>query len=183
MKYTIDTRQIAESVDKAFEVAETSLNAAFKKADKMWEEYWNIADHIYFPFVSLHSTTNGQRQFPPYDIVEYPDGKVQLRLAIAGYTKDRIKVELEQNILIITGMGNSATETTQGSANISSLSGTCGSAPVFRHHGISSTTFIRTFELNVHAIVDNVSLVDGMLVITVSVKTPEKIERTNIEIK
>lgn len=180
MKYTIDTHQIAESVDKAFAQAETSLNAAFKKADKVWEECWNILEHPDFPFHSLHSVTNGARNFPPYNIIEQPDGKVRLEMAVAGYSKDRLNVELEGNILIVKGIAVKLEPKTKTEQDFDALH---PAQEALRWKGISNSSFLRTFEMSTKTIVESVTLRDGLLTVLISTVKPEPVSKTTFEIK
>jgi molecular chaperone IbpA len=131
------------------------------------DTFWNILDHKEsFPFISLTSTTNGARNFPPYNMVEQEDGDVRLELAVAGYTKEQLTVEKEENILIIKGAGCVSTET-------------------IRHKGISSAAWLRTFDLQEKADIKSVVFTNGILKIVVSI--PKPIEntkpRTTFEIK
>lgn len=128
-----------------------------KAFDEVLETVWNILEHPEFPFVSLTSTTNGARNFPPYNIIEDSDTKVRLEMAVAGYSKDRILVQQEGNRLWVRAI----TPTTSKSET------------VIRHRGISNADFFRTFELNPRAVVENVELKDGILTVTVTTKKQE----------
>lgn len=79
----------------------------FNQAEQVLDNYWNLIEHADWPFTSLHSTTNKARAFPVYDLIEQKDGGVRLEMAVAGYTKDQIKVEKERNSLIVTGRAKS----------------------------------------------------------------------------
>jgi molecular chaperone IbpA len=147
-------------------VAKDDLYGLFEQGKNVVSEWWNVLDHPDFPFVTLTSTTNGYRNFPPYNIIESKDGKVRLEMAVAGFTKDRLKVELEGNILIIQGLPAAV----EGEDKI-------------RHRGISNASFVRTFEMAVNTIINNVELKDGVLTVQVSSKQPETKPRTAFEIK
>jgi HSP20 family molecular chaperone IbpA len=148
-------------------VVKDDLYGLFEKGMDMVSNYWNVLDHPDFPFVTLTSTTNGYRNFPPYNIIESKDGKVRLEMAVAGFTKDRLKVELEGNILIIQGVP--AAEPNNGDT--------------IRQKGISNASFVRTFEMAVNTLIENVELKDGLLTVHVSSKQPETKPRTAFEIK
>lgn len=157
-----------------------AVSNAVKRGEEVIDGFWNILEHEDFPFITLTSTTNTFRNFPPYNIIEETDGKVRLEMAVAGYTKDRIKVEKEGSVLII-----------QGSPGASALCGTndvvvdrnTGNKDLYRHKGISNAAFLRTFDMNVHAEVGAVSLADGILTVYVNTTKPATPHRSTFEIK
>lgn len=142
------------------------LYSLIKSGQQFAQEFWNVLDYPDFPFVTLNSTTNGARNFPPYNIIESKSGKVRLEMAVAGYTRDRLKVELKGNVLSIAGLPAEVSKDDQ-----------------IRHKGISNASFLRTFDLKGDVLIDNVSLNDGILTITVATKTPEPEAVTKFEIK
>jgi molecular chaperone IbpA len=137
-----------------------------KKGEHVVDNFWNLLEHPDFPFVTLTSTTNGFRNFPPYNIIEGEDGRVRLEMAVAGYTRDRIKVEKQGNVLIIQGKP----------AEQNAKEG-------IRHRGISNASFLRTFELTPTTEVAEVALKDGVLTVYVQSTKPVKPPTTTFEIK
>lgn len=143
------------------------LYGLFKTGAGLVEDFWNVLDHPDFPFVTLTSTTNGARNFPPYNIIESTKtGKVRLEMAVAGYTRDRLKVELKGNVLIIAGVPADAVADDK-----------------LRHKGIANASFLRTFDLKGNVIIEDVSLLDGILTVTVAAKNPVPENVTTFEIK
>jgi molecular chaperone IbpA len=138
----------------------------FKRGEEVIDNFWNVLEHNEFPFLTLTSTTNGFRNFPVYNIIEDKDGNVRLEMAIAGYAKDQVKVEKEGNTLIIQGNKCVATEN-----------------EVYRHKGISSAAFLRTFDLKVGVEIGDVQLKDGILTVGVISSKPVQPPRTTFEIK
>lgn len=134
--------------------------------DSAIDNFWNILEHPDFPFVSLTSTTNAFRNFPAYNIIEGKDGKVRLEMAVAGYTKDRIKVEKEGNTLIIQGKPAEVAVTED-----------------VRHRSISNAAWLRTFDMAPGAEIGDVQLKDGILTVFVNKPTPAQPPRTAFEIK
>jgi molecular chaperone IbpA len=147
--------------------------------NKMYTDFWNVLEHEDFPFITLTSTTNGQRQFPPYNIIESKDGNVRLEMAIAGYNKDQIRVEKEGSTLIIQGssLPSGLCKTNDSIINRD------GDKEIFRHKGISSTAFVRTFDLKPGAEIGDVQLKDGILTVIVFAPKPVQPPRTTFEIK
>jgi len=160
MKTTFYPSKTDLELRKAFEIADTIAN-------RFVDNFWSILDHPEFPFVALTSTTNGARNFPPYNIIEQKDGKVRLEMAVAGYQKDRLKVELDGNILLVSA----------------EPSNTCADAEIMRHQSICDSKFLRTFELKPNSTVESVSLADGILSILVSLKVPENKKPLAFDIK
>lgn len=140
------------------------LHGLFETGRGVITDFWNLLDHPTFPFVTLTSTTNGSRNFPPYDIVEQADGKVRVELAAAGYTKDQLTVEKVGNSLIVKGTQATSKET-------------------IRHKGLYSSAWQRVFELQPSAIVESVKLENGLLIVVVASEKPAEKPRTTFEIK
>ena len=152
-----------------------TVTDAVHRGEEVINNVWHILEHPTFPFVNLQSTTSGARNFPPYNILEDEEGMVRLELAVAGFTKDRLKVELEGNTLIIQGTAKPAPKPVLEKGK--TLTET------YRYRGISNSTFLRTFDMNVYTIIESVELKDGILVVTVSTKTPESTKRQSFDIK
>src|SRR4051812_533095 len=92
------------------------------------------------PFINMSPTSKG-RNFPPYNILRFKDGSCRLDLAVAGFTKDRLSVEIESNSLIIKGTPELKLE--PDCVEITKC-------------GIANTTWVRTFDLDPNAKIDNV---------------------------
>ena len=137
-----------------------------KRGEEVFDNFWNVLEHPDFPFVTLTSTTNAFRNFPAYNIIESEDGKVRLEMAVAGFTKDRIKVEKEGNTLIISGQP----------AELDAKN-------TLRHRGITNAAWMRTFDMNVNTEVADVQLKDGILTVYVTSTKPALPPRTVFEIK
>jgi len=155
-------------------------------------DFWNVLDHPDFPFTSLTSTVNNGRNFPPYNIVEEVDGSVRLEMAVAGYTKDRLSVTLEGNVLNVKGTAPKVEPlpsemkpeyvASQKPAKI--VASAITSKPeMYRHRGISNSTWTRSFEMNQHSIVKDVVLRDGILTVTVTLKEAPPNSGISFEIK
>lgn len=148
------------------------------KTDEVKTDVWNVLEHPDFPFRTITSTTNGTRNFPPYDIIEVLNepgsvldenvkqgSKVILCMAMAGYVPN---VEKSGNVLIISGDPVEMKKSWPGT--------------MWRHRGISSAPFTRTFDLHPDAEVIKVAYVNGIL--SVHVQTVKKdTSRIKYEIK
>ena len=88
---------------------------------------------------------NPPTKYPPHNIIKNGD-KYVLEFALAGWKESEIKVELEKNILKVTG-----TKADEQTFNDSV-------APEFVHKGIANRSFFSQFTIG-----DNIKIVDGKL--------------------
>jgi molecular chaperone IbpA len=162
------------TIDKIDHAFDTTTNQLGRVIDNVF----NILEHPEFPFLSLEAPTSNGRGFPPYNIIEQENGQVRLDVAVAGYTKNRLKVELEGNALNIKGSpweGMSAQTPMDEKGKV--IAGT------YRKQGISNASFVRSFSVQPTTIVNEVLLKDGILSIFLSNKKPEPTNKTTFEIK
>ena len=123
--------------------------------DKTFDRLWDYAAH--------QSETN--MGFPHYNIVQHDDYKYTIEMALAGYSKSDIDVELADGVLTIKSM-----KTVEESDN-----------KVYR--GIASRNFTRKFTLADDIVVKDGALKDGMLSIELERVVPEEKKPRLIKIK
>ena len=111
--------------------------------------------------VSKINTSN----FPPYNIRKIKDGKYQVEMALAGFSKADIKCELQDGILTIE-----AKKEQKDSENLI-------------HQGIASRSVLRKFTLSEYMKVDEADFKDGMLKIKLYQDLPEEKKPKTIKIK
>jgi molecular chaperone IbpA len=99
-------------------------------------------------------TTN----YPPHNVVKTDEDTYVIEMAVAGFKKNEIAVEVEQDMLTIRGETTSPTESAQR---------------MYLHRGLSSRDFERTFSLAEHMIVKGAEIKDGILTITIERIIPE----------
>jgi molecular chaperone IbpA len=107
--------------------------------------------------------------YPPYNIIKTDENKYLIELAVAGFGKQDIEVELKDNTLLISGKTSSdvpMSETTQ-----------------FLHKGIADRAFARTFNLADTIEIKNAELINGMLKIWLENIIPEHKKPRKIEVK
>jgi molecular chaperone IbpA len=94
--------------------------------------------------------------YPPHNVVKKDDINFSIELALAGYNKEQLTVEVKDGILVVSGgkEGDSERE--------------------YLHRGISAKKFTRTFRLSEHVVVDGADFIDGLLVIDLRVEVPEE---------
>lgn len=98
------------------------------------------------------------QSYPPYNVKRVGDLEYVIELAVAGFKKEHLNVEIENNTLVITGKME-PTDT------------------VFLWKGISTKSFTRKFSLAYNAKVKSAELDQGLLTITlVAEQSKKKVE-------
>lgn len=105
--------------------------------------------------------------YPPYNIIKLEENKYLIELAVAGFTKQDIEVELKDNSLVITG------KTTTDSSD----------SPHFLYKGIANRAFSRTFNIADTIEVKNVKLLNGMLKVFLENVIPEHKKPKKLDIE
>jgi molecular chaperone IbpA len=108
--------------------------------------------------------TNSQ-SYPPYDLLKLDEDTYRLSLAIAGFTKDDLKISVDNGTLIIKGEIVEVTD-----------------AEVV-HKGIAGRKFVRSFALGEYMEVTVAEMKDGMLHVDVVRVVPEEKKPKEIAIK
>ena len=110
--------------------------------------------------VSKLNTSN----FPPYNIRKVKDGEYEVELALAGFNKKDIKVELKNGTLSV-----SATKEEKDSNNLI-------------HQGIASRSVLRKFSLSEYMEIRDAGFKDGILKIKCLENIPEEKKPKTINI-
>lgn len=109
---------------------------------------------------------NQNGNYPPYNIVKYNDSEYGIEVAVAGFSKEEIIVEVDQDQLTITGK---------------KLADSDGKE--FLHRGLAARDFEQTFTLAEYMNVTGAEVKDGMLKISIERIIPEALKPRQIEIK
>ena len=110
--------------------------------------------------VSRINTSN----FPPYNIRKLKEGKYQVEMALAGFSKSDINCELQDGILTIEAKQE------KDSDNLI-------------HQGIASRSVLRKFTLSEYIKVEDADFKDGILKIKLYQDLPEEKKPRTIKIK
>ncbi|MGJ3494826.1 Hsp20 family protein [Piscirickettsia salmonis] len=105
--------------------------------------------------------------YPPYNIEMLAENKYQITMAIAGFSRENIDIQQEQNSLIVTGKlpcENVAKERK------------------FLHKGIAERAFKQEFHLEDHVKVTGAELEHGLLYINLVREIPEAMKPRKIAI-
>lgn len=114
-------------------------------------------------------TAKMTNHYPPFNIKKIKPTQFIIEIAVAGFDKEDIDMEVEDNILTVRG-------TTKNIPKVD------GEEETFLHKGISSRDWIRTFQLSETMEVKGANMINGLLVITVENNIPEKQKPKKIEI-
>tara|TARA_A100001388_G_scaffold42331_1_gene27335 strand:- start:7061 stop:7564 length:504 start_codon:yes stop_codon:yes gene_type:complete len=122
--------------------------------DRQFDRLWDYANH--------QAESTG---FPPYNIVKDGDYNFTIEMALAGYGKDDIEVEVAEGVLSIKSVKESKDEDDK------------------LYRGIATRNFTRKFTLADDIVVKGGSLKDGMLSIQLERVIPEEKKPRLIDIK
>ena len=110
----------------------------------------------------------GQQGYPPYNITKDADDLYSITLAIAGFKKSEIDIQLEDGNLLITGTildDESAKDDTE-----------------YLHKGIAERNFVRSFKLAEYVEVKSAKLEDGLLKVELFRNVPDALKPQSIKI-
>ena len=129
-------------------------------------------DNMFDQFESLLSDggLSAQSNYPPYNIRKAGKDKYAIEVAVAGFNKDDVEVEYEDNLLTVkTKKVDKAVEKDMDGEII--------------HRGISQRSFSRSFTIADDIKVEGAEIKDGLLTIKCEKIVPEQKKRKLIPIK
>ena len=106
--------------------------------------------------------------YPPHNIVKYSDDTYAIEVAVAGFSKDEVTVEVDQDQLTIRGIKN------RSNADV---------GVEYLHRGLAARDCEQTFTLAEYMEVRGAKVADGMLQIDIQRLVPEALKPRRIEIK
>ena len=124
--------------------------AAFVGFDHLFKELDHVTKHAY-------------DNYPPHNILKTGDTDYLIELAVAGFTRDELTIEVKDRTLTVIGEHVSR-------------------GREFIHRGISTKKFKRTFRLSEHVHVNGADLKDGILSVELKYVVPEELRPRRIEI-
>ena len=98
--------------------------------------------------------------YPPYNILKRNENTYEIEIAVTGFSKDEITVEVDQNRLIVKGIR---------SANLDDDS-------EYLHRGLASRDFTREWTLAEHMIVGEGRIKNGVLTVQIDRVVPEALK-------
>ena len=122
-------------------------------------------DDIFDQLSSMSKYVNDIPNYPPYNIKKVGKDKYQLDMALAGFSKDDVKVEIKENILTVSANSSDKEDDS------------------FVHKGIAKRAFKRQWTLAEHLEVQDAKLKDGVLTVDMKLNLPEEKKPRTIKIK
>ena len=113
-------------------------------------------DSIFDRFFDMDTTRDSG--YPPYNIRKINEAQYVIEIALAGFSKDDIEVELTEGNLAVRSKKE---EETNGDDS-------------FVHKGIAKRSFLRSWTLSDDIIVKGADLKDGMLIINLEKVIPDE---------
>ena len=117
----------------------------------------------------LESTERYSTNYPPYNIKRVNDTDYRIEVALAGYSKDDIEVELKDSALTVRNKSKEQTIDEKGNGVI--------------HKGISTRQFERAFTISEDIKIKDAELKNGLLTIDLERIIPDEKKPRLIEIK
>ena len=119
---------------------------------------FGIGFDTFFNELARVADSQGNTNYPPYNLIKHSDDQFSIELAVAGFKEGDLDITVEKNILTISG--EQATDIDN---------------PIeYLHRGISARSFVRTFPLAEHVEVVGAGVCDGILTIKLERLVPEE---------
>ena len=122
-------------------------------------------DRVFDRLVDYSNNNMASTGFPPYNIKKVGDYGYEIEMALAGFGKEDIEVEVANGVLTIRSVKDNSDE------------------PEVLHRGISYRKFNRRFTLANDVIVTGARLENGLLLVQLEQVVPEEMKPKLIKIK
>lgn len=146
-----------------FNIGKLAFGPAIKDFDKFFVGF----DDHYNKMSKLHDElTKNIPNYPPYNIKKVDDNKYVIELAVAGFGRSDIEIEMVDSKLVVRGH----------------LSSDERDAEKYLHQGIANRAFTRMFALGDHVEVKDAEMLNGMLQVFLEKIIPEHKKPRKIEV-
>jgi molecular chaperone IbpA len=108
-----------------------------------------------------------QQNYPPYNILKHDEDTYEIEIAVTGFEKDEVTVEVDQNQLIVKGQRKEVDL----------------KEPSYLHRSLATRDFTRTWTLAEHMEVGEGKIKNGVLTIELKRVIPESLKPRLIKIK
>ena len=120
-------------------------------------------DHIFDQLENIHK--HAKDTYPPHNVVKHDPYNYEIELAVAGFSKEHIDIEVKDHVLTIKGDRPQRREQN-----------------LYVHKGISARNWTKSFRLSEYTEVNGADLVDGILTVNLKVVLPEEKQPRKITI-
>lgn len=132
-----------------------ALNRALVGFDRLFEDFeQRFANQI-------------NQSYPPYNVVKYDENSYEIQIAVSGFDKEEITVEIDQSQLIIRGR--------HAENDVEHMQ--------YLHRGLAARDFVRTFTLADHMEVGEGIIKNGVLKIEIKRIIPEALKPRILNLK
>ena len=107
-----------------------------------------------------------QTNYPPYNVLKHDENNFEIEIAVAGFDKEDISIEVDQDQLIIKGTQSKNDD-----------------ASKYLHRGLAARDFERSWTLAEHMEVGEAELTNGILSVKLTRIVPEALKPRLIAIK
>ena len=120
-------------------------------------------DHIFDQLENIHK--HAKDHYPPHNVIKDSEMKYTVEMAVAGFKKEHIDIEVNDGVLHIEGKRPSRREQDK-----------------YVHKGISAKNWRKSFRLSEYTEVTGADLEDGILAVTLEVVLPKEKQPRKISI-
>ena len=110
----------------------------------------------------------GTQNFPPYNIIKRDGTSYDIEMAVAGFAEEDLEIEYADNVLTVSSKDSDPFKDSK--------------EPEYVHKGISARQFTKKFSLADDVIVNDASMKNGMLKISMEKVVPEGKKKRSIKI-
>jgi molecular chaperone IbpA len=107
-----------------------------------------------------------QNNYPPFNVIQLDENSYEIEIAVAGFKKSEIDIELNQNQLTVLGERDEVDSDTK----------------VYHHRGLAARNFERSWTLEQYVEVRGAEIKDGILTIKLERVLPEAMKPRKIAI-
>ena len=117
---------------------------------------------------TIEFSASATGKYPPYNILETGEDKYSIQIALAGFSKDDIEIQNDNEFLIVQSVEKEKKDP---------------DGVKYLHRGIAERSFSRTWTLAEHVVVDGAEMENGILTINLRMEVPESKKSKKIPIK
>lgn len=123
-------------------------------------------DRIFDDMERRFANSTQNNNYPPYNVVKHDDDHFEIEVAVAGFDKEDVSIQVDQNLLTIKGQRQKDEDTTK-----------------YVYRGLAARDFERTFTLADYMEVGDAELTNGILRVKLTRIVPEALKPRLIAIK
>ena len=151
------------------------FNHTFKDLDRFFVGFDKVAEKM-TTIANETAKLELAAKYPPYNIKKIDDNRYTIEMAVAGFGKQDLEIEIADDKLIIKGNVKSGEPAEQDSKGDWTW-------PQILHQGLAMRPFTRTFSLADNVEIRGASLLNGILKIALEAIIPEHKKPKKVDIQ